>query len=311
MLSASENGRTSPNRWRSAGTYATPASFISRGPAPVTSLPASSIRPPVGLRRPMIASTSSSWPLPATPAMPEDLARPDLEVDRADGRVAAVVGDLETRHAKGRPGRVRFAAVHGQLDRSADHQLGEVRLVGLRRDPLADDLAAPDDGDPVGDLEDLVQLVADEDDAVTRVGQPPEDPEDLLGLLRRQDRRRLVEDEDLRVAVQDLEDLDPLLPADRERADLGVGVDLEAEPLTELADPPAGLLAVEEDRVGHRLLAEEDVLGDGEDGDQHEVLVDHVDATGDGVGRAGDRHRLAVEQDLRPRWAWRARRGCS
>ena len=208
-------------------------------------------------------------------------------------------------------GRVRLAAIHGQLDGSADHQLGEVVLVRLGRDALADDLAAPDDGDPVGDLEDLVQLVADEDDAVTLVGEPPKDAEDLLRLLGRQDRGRFVEDEDLRVAVEDLQDLDPLLPADRQRADLRVGIDLEAEAPAEVADPPARLLAVEEDRVGHRLLAEQDVLGDREDGNQHEVLVDHVDAAGDGVGRAGDRDRLAVEQDLALVWAWRARTGCS
>ena len=77
--------------------------------------------------------------------------------------------------------------------------------------------------------------------------------------------------------------------ADRQLADLRVRVDLEAELLAELADPAVGRLRVEEDRVGHRLVAEDDVLGDGEDGDEHEVLVDHADAAGDGVGRAGDR----------------------
>ena len=77
------------------------------------------------------------------------------------------------------------------------------------------------------------------------------------------------------------------------------GIDLEAEPLAELADPLAGLLPVEEDRVGHRLLAEQDVLGDGQDGDQHEVLVDHADAAGDGVRRARRSVTgVAVEQDL-------------
>ena len=126
---------------------------------------------------------------------------------------------------------------------------------------LADDPAAPDDGDPVGDLQDLVELVADEDDAVALGGEAPEDREDLLGLLGRQDGGRLVEDEDPRVPVERLEDLDALLPADRERADLGVRVDLEAEPPAELDDPAARLPAVEEDPVGHRLLAEEDVVG--------------------------------------------------
>ncbi len=108
-----------------------------------------------------------------------------------------------------------LASVDHELDVTTDHQLGQVVLVRLGRDPRADDLAAPDDRDPVGDLEDLVQLVADEDDRVALVGQPTQDREDLLGLLGRQHGRRLVEDEDPGVAVERLQDLDPLLPADR------------------------------------------------------------------------------------------------
>ena len=83
--------------------------------------------------------------------------------------------------------------------------------------------------------QDLVELVADEDDAVAFVGEATQDREDLLGLLRRQHGGRLVQDEDPRLAVERLEDLDALLPADRERAHLGVRVDVEAEALAQLA----------------------------------------------------------------------------
>ena len=82
------------------------------------------------------------------------------------------------------------------------------------------------------------------------------------GLLRGQHGGRLVEDQDLGAAVEGLEDLDPLLDADRQVADQRVGVDLEPELAGEVADPAVGLLGVEEDRVGHRLVAEDDVLGD-------------------------------------------------
>ena len=140
--------------------------------------------------------------------------------------------------------------------------------------------------------------MADEDDAVALVAEPAQDGEDLLRLLGREDGGRLVEDQDPGLAIEGLEDLDPLLPADRQATDLLVRVDLETESLAELADAPTGLGPVEEDRVGHRLVAQQDVLGDGEDRHEHEVLVDHADAAGDGVGRAGDLDRLAVEQDL-------------
>ena len=140
--------------------------------------------------------------------------------------------------------------------------------------------------------------MADEDDARALRREAAQDGEDLLGLLRRQHGGRLVEDEDARLAVERLEDLDALLLADRQAADLGVGVDLEAELLGRAPDPPAGLVPVEEDGVRHRLLAEHDVLGDGQDRDEHEVLVDHADPARDGIGRTEDVDRLAVEQDL-------------
>ena len=221
----------------------------------------------------------------------QDLAGPDVKVDAPDDLRAAIVGDPQTFDPKGDLGRVRRAPVDRELDFAPDHELGEVVLVRLGWDPRADDPAAPDDRNPVGDLEDLVQLVADEHDAVALGGKPSEDREDLLGLLRRQDGRRLVEDQDARLAVEGLEDLHPLLPANRQGRDPGVGLDLEVESPAQLKDPPASFAPVEEDRIGHRFFAEEDVLRDAQDGDEHEVLVDHADATGDGVGRPGDRDR--------------------
>ena len=156
-----------------------------------------------------------------------------------------------------------LATVDHELDVATHHQLGQVILVRLGRDPRADDLATSDDRDPVGDLEDLEQLVADEDDRMTLGGEAPQHQEDVLGLLGRQHRSGFVEDEDPRVAVQRLQDLDPLLPADGEGFDLHLRVDVETEPLAKVHDAPVGLPAIQEDRIGHRLLAEEDVVSDG------------------------------------------------
>ncbi len=68
--------------------------------------------------------------------------------------------------------------------------------------------------------------------------------------------------------------------------------------VAELDDSAMRLLAIEEDRIGHRLGAEEDVLGHAQDGDQHEVLVDHADAPGDGIRRALDHDGRPVQEDL-------------
>jgi hypothetical protein len=57
--------------------------------------------------------------------------------------------------------------------------------------------------------------LGDEDDRPALAGEGPDRIEEVVGLLGCQDRRRLVEDQQARLAVQRLEDLDPLLDADR------------------------------------------------------------------------------------------------
>ena len=79
--------------------------------------------------------------------------------------------------------------------------------------------------------------MADEHDRGPVLLEAVEHAGELLDLLRRQDRGRLVEHEDPRVAIERLEDLDPLLGADRDVLDLGVGIDRQAVAIGELADP--------------------------------------------------------------------------
>ena len=55
--------------------------------------------------------------------------------------------------------------------------------------------------------------------------RPRSTREEVVGLLRRQHRRRLVQDEDVGAAIEDFEDLDALLEADGQIAGAGVGVD--------------------------------------------------------------------------------------
>ena len=75
---------------------------------------------------------------------------------------------------------------------------------------------------------DLAQLVGDEDDGLVLALEHAQHLEQLVGLGRRQHRRRLVKHEDLGAAHQRLQDLDALLQADRQFADNGVGIDHEA-----------------------------------------------------------------------------------
>ena len=186
--------------------------------------------------------------------------------------------------------------MHLQLDRAADHELGEFGVRRARR-RLADDLAEADDGDAVGDLADLAQLVGDEHDRGAGLLELAHDAHQLVGLLRGEHRGRLVEDEHPRVARERLDDLDALLDADGEILHQRIGVDVEAEARGDLADALAGGLQIQDAAGLGRLVAEHDVLGDGEDRDEHEVLMDHADAGAHRVAGTLEVLHDVVEQD--------------
>ena len=96
----------------------------------------------------------------------DQLAAVDGEVDVGEGQVAAVALH---RHAPQREGgRGRRSGGRGGPgqggDGAADHGLDQLPVVeGRGVDAAEDDLAAPQDGDPVGDGAGLVQLVGDDD----------------------------------------------------------------------------------------------------------------------------------------------------
>src|SRR6185295_19147257 len=93
-------------------------------------------------------------------------------------------------------------------------------------------------------------------------------------------------------------DLDPLLDSDGQVRDERVRRDGEAVLLGDLRHLAADAPAVEEAGESGLLVAEGDVLRDGEDRDEHEVLVHHADARRDGVTWSLEGDWGAVDQDL-------------
>ena len=75
--------------------------------------------------------------------------------------------------------RIRRALLDAQQHLAPDHQAGEALLGRAGRRQRLDLLAAPQHGDPVGDLGHLVQLVADEDDRLPLLGEAADDLEQL------------------------------------------------------------------------------------------------------------------------------------
>ena len=176
---------------------------------------------------------------------------------------------------------VRRRLLDPQEHLAPDHQLREAAPRSRpRAGTVLDRLAAPQHGDPVGDLEHLVQLVRDEDDRLALRLQRLDDREQLARLLRRQHGGGLVEDEDVGAAVERLQDLDALLLADADRLDRGRRAAPRARTAARARATRFSAASMVDERAAVRLDAEHDVLGDRHHRDEHEVLVHHPDRRG-------------------------------
>ena len=182
---------------------------------------------------------------------------------------------------------------------AADHHGGEdlfVHVAGIFKSGQA---PLTHHADAVGDGHDLIELVSDDDDGhLLFAYDAADDVEQLVRLLRGEDGGRLVEDEDIRAAVERFEYLDALLKPDADIAHGGGGVDLEAVFLHEAARFALGPGVIEEHTESARLAAEYDILRNGERRDEHEVLVHHADAALDGRLRAEVLDAPAFDVDL-------------
>ena len=228
----------------------------------------------------------------------DDLARMDLQAevpDRIDPLLVLHIQVLDIQHDLL---RLRGRLFDDQLDRVADHHGRQVVLRDALDRHRVDVVAAADDRADVGGCLNLLELVRDDDDRLAVRDQVFHDPEQLVDLLLRQDRRRLVQDQDLRPAVQGLQDLYTLLHADRNIADQLVRLHFQAVPFDDLHDILPGLFHIEADACRGGLGTQDDVLRDRKILHQHKVLVHHADAMLDGRGRILDIHFFAVDEDL-------------
>ena len=229
------------------------------------------------------------------PRHPDYLGGPDLDLHVADRLETAVsLGgdalDRQDRLAGRRPGTLR----DGQI--APDHhpgQGGRIRFGGWHAAHLP---AVPEHGHPVGHCHHLVELVGDEDDRPPVIGEGAQRAEEVMGLLRGQHGGRLVQDEDANPAVQELEDLHPLLLADGELPHGRLGRHFQTVPAAQfphlaLQRPPGG----EKARLG---VAQGQVLGHREPVHQTEVLVDHAHAVVQSLVGGTEIHRFPVQVDL-------------
>src|SRR5690606_18421783 len=221
--------------------------------------------------------------------------------DAAYGGQAAVVIDVKIAHDQHRLSGIGRFLVHRQDDFAAHHHRGQTFGRGDNRAGFADDAPVAKHDDLLADFEHFLQLVADENDAHAARLQRPHDVEQTFGFLRREHCGRFVEDEDVRLAVERLDDLDALLHADGQVFDQRVGIDFQTVLLRNFEDAPSGGPAVQK-RPVNGFVAQHDVFGHGEHGNQLEMLVNHADAERDGVVWIANCDRPAINQDFALIW---------
>ena len=140
-----------------------------------------------------------------------------------------------------------------------------------------------------------MQLVGDEDDGLAVGAHVAHDLEQAVRLLRGQNGGRLVEDQDLRSAEQNLDNLDGLLLRNGKIVDLGHRIEVEA---ILFADGGNLLCRSANVELALFLQTENDILRDRQDIDQLEMLMDHADAVGKGVLGGADLDLHAVFQNV-------------
>ena len=180
-----------------------------------------------------------------------------------------------------------------ERDRAADHHIGHFLRVGVLRHHVPDVLAVAQDRHAVGEFLHLVHLMGNDDDRLAVLPHFPKDSEQLLRLLRRQDRRRLVEDQDIRPAVEDLDDLHRLFLGHGHLVDLLIRIHVEAVGAADLADLLRGRGDIQ--LSGQ---AENDIFRGAQDVHQLEMLMDHADPVAEGLTGRGDGHLLLPDEDL-------------
>ena len=147
--------------------------------------------------------------------------------------------------------------------------------------------------------------MGDVDDCHARCRQPFDHAEELFGLVRRQRRGRLVEDEYGWVKGHGLGDFDDLLLRHSQIASARPDVNGDSQPRENLLGLCVGCRPVDESAPLRR-PTEQDILGYGQPWHQTQFLIDHGDAIVKGVLRRAQRNRHSIAEDAPPAWGDRS-----
>jgi hypothetical protein len=153
------------------------------------------------------------------------------------------------------------------------------------------------DSDAIGHGHDFAQFVRHENHGFSFVAQPAQHGKQCVGFLRRKDRRRLVEDQDIRPVIERLQNFHPLLQPDRQIGDHRVEWHAESVILRQFLQRPPRLPHSPRE-MNAAFDAKHDVFEHREILHQHEMLVHHPDAGGDRGVRRVDVDAFSPHQNL-------------
>ena len=223
--------------------------------------------------RPNSVRASSLRPAPTSPASPTISPARTLNVtSRTPAR-----WHVRLRMARAsRRLHVRFVP-EDRRHLAADHERDERGAVHPDRLPRVDSPAVAQHGDSIGELEDLVEAMADVEHAGPTRAHLADSREQACHVVRRQRRCGLVHDHDACVAAERTRDLDELLFRHRELARRPIGIDLRPGACEQrLRDPPAAR-PVDAPPARPTLEPQRQVLRDREMRKQGGLLVDGGD----------------------------------
>ena len=162
----------------------------------------------------------------------------------------------------------------------------------------SDERAVTQNGNAICDRENLVESVADVDNADAASLEAADDVEKPRDVALSQRRCRLVHDEDARVVRQGPQDFDPLAVADRQSTDNLVGREIvDFQRGEQLVGFGAHRPPVDSTRPGERRMAKKNVFGDTEFGKQQQLLIDRRYAGAARIVRAGETNLTSVDQN--------------
>ena len=176
--------------------------------------------------------------------------------------------------------------------RRTDHPFRQGPGALLARVDPTDHSALAQDGRGVAEIADLVELVGDVENARSLGRELAQHAKELADRERRQHRRGLVHDQELRLLEQVSHHLDPLLFTDGKGVHGARGIDGDAVAGGDLPGALRNCAEIARPRQG-----ECDVLRHAEGGEEREVLEHHADAERPRVCRGPDGGRDTFPED--------------